>query len=60
MSTETTSEPTNEGTIDFKWLVANTFAIIHFLEGKFGPQAVEEIVLTSKEIERQMEEDDSQ
>lgn len=49
-----------EGVINFKWLVANVFAIIHYLESKFGPAAVEEIVIVSKEIERQMGEEDSQ
>ena len=58
--TPETTEAQEEGVINFEWLVANVFAIIHFLESKFGPAAVEEIVLVSREIERQMGEEDSQ
>jgi hypothetical protein len=40
--------------IDTYWLVANIFALIHFLEDKFGPQAVEQIVSVATTIEESM------
>lgn len=43
--------------LDAKWIVSNVLGIIYFLEGKFGPQAVEEIVAVSTDIEKSFEED---
>lgn len=40
--------------VDSFWLVANIFAIISLLEEKFGPQAVEQIVMVATAIENSM------
>lgn len=46
------TEETHE--VDSFWLVANIFAIISLLEEKFGPQAVEQIVMVATAIENSM------
>lgn len=43
--------------VDTFWLVANIFAIISLLEEKFGPQAVEQIVMVATAIENSMREE---
>jgi hypothetical protein len=53
--TQDTTKPEEQTPpIDTYWLVANIFAIIHFLEEKFGPQSVEEIVVVATSIEESM------
>ena len=49
---ETTEEENHE--VDFFWLVANIFAIISLLEEKFGPTAVEQIVMVATAMENSM------
>jgi Rps23 Pro-64 3,4-dihydroxylase Tpa1-like proline 4-hydroxylase len=51
-----TPEPTNktEQPIDQYWVVSNIFALISFLEDKFGPTSVEQIVATATTIEEAM------
>lgn len=48
---DTTSEHTQ---IDQFWVVSNIFAIIAFLEDKFTPLAVEQIVAAATSIEEAM------
>lgn len=43
--------------IDQFWVVANIFAIIAFLEDKFTPLAVEQIVAAATSIEEAMRKD---
>lgn len=53
--TQDTTKPEEQTPpIDTYWLVANIFAIIHFLEEKFGPQSVEDIVVVANSIEESM------
>ena len=40
--------------VDVYWIVANIFAIIHYLEDRFGVPAVESIVETATKIEDSM------
>jgi ribosomal protein L7/L12 len=40
--------------VDVYWIVANIFAIIHLIEEKFGPTAVESIVAVATNIENSM------
>ena len=40
--------------VDVYWIVANIFAIIHYLEDRFGVPAVETIVETATKIEDSM------
>lgn len=40
--------------VDVYWIVANIFAIIHYLEDRFGPLAVESIVEAATKIENSM------
>ena len=40
--------------VDVYWIVANIFAIIHYLEDRFGASAVESIVETATKIEDSM------
>jgi Rps23 Pro-64 3,4-dihydroxylase Tpa1-like proline 4-hydroxylase len=51
-----TPEPTNntEQSIDQYWVVSNIFALIAFLEDKFGPTSVEQIVAAATTIEEAM------
>lgn len=51
---DTTEEQIETQEIDTFWLVANIFAIISLLEEKFGPQAVEQVVMVSTAIENSM------
>lgn len=51
---DTTKPEEQTPPIDTYWLVANIFAIIHFLEDKFGPKAVEDIVVVATSIEESM------
>ena len=53
---EPTPDTTNEEQtqIDQFWVVANIFAIIAFLEDKFTPLAVEQIVAAATSIEEAM------
>jgi hypothetical protein len=50
----TNNEETKTEQVDIYWLVANIFSIIHLLEDKFGPQAVEQIVAVATTIEESM------
>lgn len=53
--TQDTTETENEQhEVDSFWLVANIFAIIALLEDKFGPQAVEQVVMVATAIENSM------
>ena len=55
MIMEPTPDTTNEHTqIDQFWVVSNIFAIIAFLEDKFTPLAVEQIVAAATSIEEAM------
>ncbi len=49
---DTTSEQPTQ--IDQFWVVSNIFAIIAFLEDKFSPLAVEQIVAAATSIEEAM------
>lgn len=49
---DTTKEETTQ--IDQFWVVSNIFAIIAFLEDKFTPLAVEQIVAAATSIEEAM------
>lgn len=40
--------------VDVYWIVANIFAIIHYLEDRFGSAAVESVVETATKIEESM------
>lgn len=53
---EPTPDTTNNETtqIDQFWVVSNIFAIIAFLEDKFTPLAVEQIVAAATSIEEAM------
>jgi hypothetical protein len=51
-SPDTSKEETT--TIDQFWIVSNIFAIIAFLEDKFTPLAVEQIVSAATSIEEAM------
>lgn len=51
---DTTEEQLETQEIDSLWLVANIFAIISLLEEKFGPQAVEQVVMVATAIENSM------
>lgn len=51
---DTTNEEQKTEQVDIYWLVANIFSIIHLLEDKFGPQAVEQIVAVATTIEESM------
>jgi hypothetical protein len=46
--------------IDMYWVVANIFALIYIVEEKFGPQAVEQLVLVASEIEKSMKEENNE
>lgn len=51
---DTTDTQTQTEQVDIYWVVANIFSIIHLLEDKFGPQAVEQIVAVASTIESSM------
>jgi ribosomal protein L7/L12 len=51
---DTTEEQNETQEIDSFWLVANIFAIISLLEEKFGPQAIEQVVMVATAIENSM------
>jgi hypothetical protein len=51
---DTTKPEEQTPPIDTYWLVANIFAIIHYLEDKFGPQSLEQIVAVATSIEESM------
>jgi ribosomal protein L7/L12 len=53
-TTEEQTQPEETKEIDSFWLVANIFAIISLLEEKFGPQAVEQVVMVATAIENSM------
>jgi hypothetical protein len=53
-TTEEQTQPEEAKEIDSFWLVANIFAIISLLEEKFGPQAVEQVVMVATAIENSM------
>jgi len=53
-TTEEQTKPEGAHEIDTFWLVANIFAIISLLEEKFGPQAVEQVVMVATAIENSM------
>ena len=42
--------------VDVYWIVANIFSIIHLIEDKFGPSAVEQIVAVAYNLEKNMRE----
>lgn len=54
LTPDTTNEEQKTEQVDIYWLVANIFSIIHLLEDKFGPQAVEQIVAVATTIEESM------
>jgi ribosomal protein L7/L12 len=54
LTPDTTEEQLETQEIDSFWLVANIFAIISLLEEKFGPQAVEQVVMVATAIENSM------
>lgn len=45
---------TKKEPVDAYWIVANIFAIIHYLEDRFGISAVESVVETATKIEDSM------
>lgn len=46
--------------VDVYWIVANIFAIIHYLEDRFGAPAVESIVEAATKIEDSMRQEQSE
>lgn len=53
METENTTQD-DASQVDIIWLVANIFALVNYLDDRFGPQAVEYIVEVATSIEKQM------
>lgn len=51
---DTTNTEKQTEQVDIYWVVANIFSIIHLLEDKFGPQAVEQVVTVASTIEASM------
>jgi hypothetical protein len=53
-TTEEQTQPEETHEVDLFWLVANIFAIIALIEEKFGPTAVEQVVMVATAIENSM------
>lgn len=55
--TDTDADPFESSPVDIYWIVANIFSIIHLIEDKFGPSAVEQIVSVAYNLEKNMREE---
>lgn len=60
METENNTSKDDASQVDIIWLVSNIFAIVNYLDDRFGPDAVEYIVQVATTIESQMREESAE